>query len=213
MAAHESSCFDVVMVSTDDEEIASIATQYGAVVPFVRPQHLANDFVGLNPVIKNAVEWYDDIGQKPSEVCCIYATAPFIQSADIRRGYDLLKEKKSQYSFSATTFPSPVQRSFRINSDRRVEMFYPDLYTARSQDLEVAYHDAAQFCWGRADAWRKELPIFNSDATVIVLPRYRVQDIDTDEDWEMAEHLFQAMQTRDASIKLNEGRVSAGIEI
>jgi N-acylneuraminate cytidylyltransferase len=192
-AARDSGCFDVVAVSTDDREIAAVARQYGAAVPFFRPAELADDHVGTIPVMRHAVEWYSQNTAAPSEVCCVYATAPFIDPADIRRGFDVFIASGSSYTFSVTTFPSPIQRAFRLNRDSRVEMFHPELFNARSQDLEPAYHDAGQFYWGRACAWRSQERVFGPNATVVILPRYRVQDIDTEEDWEMAEHLFRAL--------------------
>jgi pseudaminic acid cytidylyltransferase len=195
-AALESGCFDRVVVSTDDEEIAAVATHHGAEVPFVRPPELSDDHTGTDAVIRHAIEWFSERGQMPVQVCCIYATAPFVRADDIRRGLAVLTDAGSDYAFSVTSFPSRIQRAIRITAQGRVEMFYPEYFNARSQDLEEAFHDAGQFYWGRASAWLTREMIYGPDAVAVQLPRYRVQDIDTTEDWEMAEYLFLAINLR-----------------
>ena len=191
-AALESGCFDVVVVSTDDAEIAEVSRQCGAKVPFMRPAELSDDHTGTIPVIRHAIEWFNERGQVSDLVCCIYATAPFVSAADIRRGLAILSEAGSDYAFAITKYPFPIQRAIRITGQGRVAMFNPEQFNTRSQDLEEAYHDAGQFYWGRATAWLTGKVIFDSHAAAIQLPRYRVQDIDTPEDWQMAEYLFRA---------------------
>lgn len=193
-AAIESQCFDRIIVSTDDEEIATVARQYGAEVPFMRPEALANDYAGTIPVIKHAVEWLALQGDKPEYACCIYATAPFIKVEDIAKGLDLLQKNRCDYAFSVTSFAAPIQRAFKITSENRLEMFNPENFIKRSQDLEPAFHDAAQFYWGTAQAWLNEKPLYAKESVPIELPRYRVQDIDTPEDWQRAELIFNLMQ-------------------
>lgn len=193
-AALESGCFDAVIVSTDDEEIADVARSHGATTPFLRPKELSDDFVGTIPVVRHAIEWFDAHGQSPSDVCCIYATAPFVRSDDLQLGLRRLDEAACEYAFSVTSYPFPIQRAVRIRPDGRVAMFQPEHFNTRSQDLEEAFHDAGQFYWGRASAWRGARPIFSADAVPIVLPRHRVQDIDTLEDWARAEWLFRALK-------------------
>lgn len=190
-AALESGCFDRVIVSTDDEEIAEVASCHGAEVPFVRPPELSDDHTGTVPVVRHAIEWFSEHEQMPVQVCCIYATAPFVRADDIRRGLDVLASAGSDYAFSVTSYPFPIQRAMRITSQSRVEMFNPEYFNTRSQDLEEAYHDAGQFYWGRAAAWLTGKVIFGPHAAAVRLPRYRVQDIDTTEDWQMAEYLFR----------------------
>jgi pseudaminic acid cytidylyltransferase len=193
-AALESGCFDRVLVSTDDAGIAELARAAGAEAPFLRPGELSGDHVATIPVIAHAVDWLRAHGEDPDSVCCIYATAPFVSPDDLRRGLRLLEETDCDYAFSATRYPSPIQRAFRLLPDGRVEMFHPELFNARSQDLEDAYHDAAQFYWGRAAAWTNNIPVFSRGAQAIVVPRSRVQDIDTPEDWEIAERMFAALR-------------------
>ncbi len=191
-AALESGSFNRIVVSTDDREIADVAIQYGAEVPFLRPESLSDDHTGTIPVIRHAIEWFIHQGQQPEQVCCIYATAPFLCPEDIRRGFEVLAEASSDYAFSVTSYPFPIQRAIRITPQGRVEMFNPELFITRSQDLEVAYHDAAQFYWGRASAWLSEKTIFSPAAAPVFLPRHQVQDIDTLEDWNHAELMFKA---------------------
>lgn len=192
-AALDSDCFDHVVVSTDDYEIGEVARQYGAEVPFVRPPELSDDHTGTVPVIRHAIEWFNEQGQMPVQVCCIYATAPFITAIDIKHGLDLLIDAGSDYAFSATRYPFPIQRAIRVSEQGRVAMFSPEHFNTRSQDLEEAYHDAGQFYWGRATAWLDCEVIFGLNATVVLLPQYRVKDIDTAEDWIMAEYLSRAL--------------------
>lgn len=194
-AAQASGCFDAVIVSTDDEEIAVTARCYGADVPFLRPRALADDYTGTIPVIRHAVEWFQQQGQLPAQVCCIYATAPFVTAEDIRRGLQLLNETDCEYAFSVTSYPFPIQRALRITADGRVGMFNPEHFHTRSQDLEEAYHDAGQFYWGQASAWLEGKVIFGSNAVPVRLPRHQVQDIDTEEDWARAEWLFKALRS------------------
>lgn len=193
-AALQSACFDQVIVSTDDEEIADIGRKWGATVPFMRPVELSDDHTGTIPVIRHAIEWFGAQGNSVEQACCLYATAPFVRSDDIRRGLDVLANNDCDYAFAVTSYGFPIQRAIRLSSQGRVEMFSPEYFNARSQDLEEAYHDAGQFYWGKSEAWLDGKPIFSHAAAPVILPRYRVQDIDTPEDWERAEWMFKALQ-------------------
>lgn len=193
-AAIQSQCFDRIIVSTDDADIAATAQAHGAEAPFVRPSNLSDDHTGTTPVIAHAINWQNHHGAMATEVCCIYATAPFVQATDLQRGLQVLQATGADYAFSVTSYPFPIQRAIRITPDQRVEMFQAEHFNTRSQDLEEAWHDAGQFYWGQAQAWLAGRPLFNQDASPVPLPRYRVQDIDTPEDWERAEWMFQAMQ-------------------
>lgn len=194
-AALRSDCFDQVIVSTDDAEIAEVARVCGAAVPFMRPAELSDDYAGTIPVIRHAIEWFQRQGTAPEQVCCIYATAPFVRAEDIREGLCVLERTGSDYAFSVTSYAFPIQRALRLTSDGRVAMLHPEHFNTRSQDLEEAYHDAGQFYWGRASAWLAGKPIFSPVAAPLILPLHRVQDIDTPEDWERAEWLFKAMMS------------------
>lgn len=193
-AAIESQCFDRVIVSTDDEGIAAVAREWGAEVPFMRPAELSDDFTGTIPVIAHAVEWLHAQDMQPQAVCCLYATAPFVHVSDLQHGLVVLREQAVDYAFSVTSYAFPIQRAIKLTNDGRVDMFNPEHFNTRSQDLEEAYHDAGQFYWGSADAWLQHRPIFSEQAAPVFLPRHRVQDIDTPEDWLRAESMFRALK-------------------
>ncbi|WP_223473512.1 pseudaminic acid cytidylyltransferase [Pseudomonas sp. BF-B-27] len=195
-AALTSACFDEIIVSTDDIEIAEVARQYGASVPFMRPAELSDDYTGTIPVISHAIEWLNGKGHRIDQVCCLYATAPFVSPEDIRQGLDILTEKGCDYAFSVTSYAFPIQRAIRINAESRVEMFIPEHFNSRSQDLEEAWHDAGQFYWGQSDAWVSKKMFFTPNSAPVQLARHRVQDIDTPEDWLRAEWMFKAMQAQ-----------------
>lgn len=197
-AALTSGCFERVIVSTDDSEIAEVARSYGAESPFLRPAELANDHAGTIPVIAHAVQWLQQEGAQLDAVCCLYATAPFVQPDDLQRGLRVLQEQQAAYAFSVTTYAFPIQRAIKLTEHGGIAMFQPEEFNARSQDLEEAYHDAAQFYWGKLEAWLSGQSIFSEGAIPLILPRHRVQDIDTPEDWERAEWLFKAMSSANA---------------
>ncbi|MES1932236.1 acylneuraminate cytidylyltransferase [Salinisphaera shabanensis T35B1] len=194
LAAIESGCFDRIIVSTDDDEIAEVAERYGAEVPFRRPPELADDYAGTVPVIAHAIERLRANGDSPENVCCVYATAPLLQPSDIRKGREALEINAADYAFSVTNYAFPIQRALRLDRKGRVGMFFPEYANARSQDLEESWHDAGQFYWGRSESWAASKPIMTAAAIPIFLPRDRVQDIDTPEDWRRAEAQFKAIQ-------------------
>ena len=194
--ALQSGCFDQIVVSTDDAEIAEVARQCGAQVPFMRPDELSDDRTGTTAVIAHAINWFAAQGQTPAQVCCLYATAPFVSADDLLLGLTVLTETGSDYAFSVTSYAFPIQRAIRIKETGRVEMFNSEHFNTRSQDLEEAYHDAGQFYWGRADAWLQGRMIFSPAAAPVILSRHRVQDIDTPEDWTRAEWMFKALQAQ-----------------
>ena len=195
-AALRSKEFDHVIVSTDDREIVEVARAHGAEAPFIRPAELSDDHTGTIPVIAHAIDWMNHHVASVELACCIYATAPFVTAEDIQHGRRILVEYGSDYAFSVTSYAFPVQRAIRITADKRVEMFNPEHFNTRSQDLEEAWHDAGQFYWGRAGAWLAGKPLFSHDAAPVPLLRHRVQDIDTLEDWARTEWLFKAMRAQ-----------------
>lgn len=192
-AARTCGLFERVLVSTDDREIAAVAESFGAEVPFIRPVELADDFSGTNAVVRHALQWLDGEGAPADFACCIYATAPFLRVDDLCRGFHHLVENGSSYAFSVTTFPFPIQRALRINAEGCLEAIWPENNQVRSQDLEEAYHDAAQFYWGSSQAFIADRPLFSPESVPVILPRHRVQDIDTEEDWLRAELMYQAL--------------------
>lgn len=192
-AAQQTGLFEHIIVSTDSEEIADTAKHYGAEVPFMRPNELADDYTHVTPVITHALNWLQRHGFNTEYFCCIFATAPFIKSDYIATGYKLIKKKGVSSAFSVTTFSYPVFRALKITNDGSIEMVWPEYQESRSQDLQEAYHDAGQFYWGNTKRFLTEKTFFTSDAIPILLPRLMVQDIDTPEDWDIAEKLFTAL--------------------
>ena len=189
----QSKLFDHILVSTDDEEIAEVAKSCGAEVPFMRPTELSNDYAGTTEVIAYAVSWMHEKGMQPEAVCCIYPTSVFLIKDDLIKGFEAIKTGNWQYAFSVTDYEYPIFRSFQKHPDGGVEMFYPEHYESRSQDLPVALHDAAQFYWGKPEAWLKNLKLFDRHSCPVMIPRWRNQDIDTQDDWKRAELLFKTI--------------------
>lgn len=198
-AALDCGLFGTVMVSTDDAEIAEVARAAGASTPFVRPGELANDHAATIPVVAHATRWAQDQGWSGEAVCCLYATAPFVQVADLRAGCLRLEAGAWQYIFTATEYAAPVHRAFLAAPGGGVEMLFPAHFTTRSQDLPVVLHDAGQFYWGRVDAWLAGSPFFATHSAPLVLPRSRVQDIDTIEDWQRAERMHAQLPAASAA--------------
>lgn len=192
--ARESGVFDRIIVSTDDEDIAEVARTHGAETPFMRPASLADDYATSGEVVAHAARWLEDAGCAPSVLCCIYATAPFLDAQDLRSSLALLHAQNARFVFSATSFDFPIQRALRRTDNGGVAMLHPEHETTRSQDLEEYYHDAGMFYWGRAEAWINNAPIFAPHSRAFLLPHYRVHDIDTPSDWTRAELMFTALR-------------------
>lgn len=194
-AAQDSGLFQRIIVSTDDEEIAALAQQLGGEVPFRRPPALADDHTPTQPVIQHAIETLQAQGQTIDAVCCLYATAPFVRASDLRAGRQLIDDPAISYAFAATRFGFPIQRAFFLDEAGQPQMFQPEHALTRSQDLPEAYHDAGQFYWARSSTWLAGGAIFGPQARPVLLPAERVQDIDTEADWQRAEALMQVLQS------------------
>ena len=193
-AAQDSGCFDHIVVSTDDDEIADIARTHGAQTPFRRPAELAGDHVSTGPVICHAITACCELGWEADHVCCVYPAVPFLRGADIAAAFDKLAACPGEgFVFPVAAFPSPIQRALRLNEEGRVTPFDSRCIHSRTQDLTPAYFDAGQFYWGRTGAWLTSIPV-HQNALTIVLPPWRAVDIDTLEDWHHAELLFRAGQ-------------------
>lgn len=198
-AALASSCFARVIVSTDSQDIARIAREAGAEVPFLRPADLADDHTGTASVVRHAIAELGLADCGVDALCCIYATAPFVRAEDLAAGLTALRARDADFAFAVGRFPSPIQRALRINGHGLLSMLDATQYMQRSQDLEPAYHDAGQFYWGTVHAWlRSGLPYEQSVAPVLLQP-HRVQDIDTPEDWRRAELMFRALQEQESA--------------
>ena len=193
-AALKSEVFDSVIVSTDDDEIANISKEYGAEVPFKRPKDLADDYTGAIEVIQHSASMLLKTKANIENICCIYATAPFLSSQDIVKGFEIMQDSNYEYVFGATAYSYPIQRSFFLNKDNAIEMFYPEHFESRSQDLVKAYHDAGQFYWGKVNTWLENKKVFTHKSKPIFLPNYKVQDIDNYEDLEKAKLIFNMIK-------------------
>ena len=193
LEAINSKCFDHIIVSTDSHEIAEIANSFGADTPFIRPKNISDDFTPIVTVMKHAISELLNLSYKMTNLCCIFATAPFIRSNYIKSGLNQLTNNGCDYVFPVTTFSYPIQRSLIVNTDNTIRMLSPEFSLTRSQDLDEAWHDAGQFYWGKFESWIEEKEIFKSNTQILRLPRKLVQDIDTYEDWEYAEALFNSM--------------------
>jgi pseudaminic acid cytidylyltransferase len=189
-AAISSGLFEHIVVSTDDEEIAAIAREWDAETPFVRPSDLANDNAATVPVIAHGIQACRALDWTFEHVCCIYPGVPFIQVEDLKGALSLMLERGADFCFSVTEFPSAIQRALRRLDDGKMQPFYPQFETIRSQDLEPAFHDAGQFYWGKAEAWLHNT-LIHSGGIGYVIPGWRVVDIDTPEDWLRAETLLK----------------------
>ena len=192
-AAIRTNLFEKIIVSTDSDEIASIAMKYGAEVPFHRPSSLSDEYTGTGAVVWHAIDWLRNHGTAVDYVCCIYATAPLVRPEFIVKGYEMLKQSSVTSVVSVTTFPSPIFRALKLSPEGRLVMVWPEHLKTRSQDLPETYGDAGQFYWAKADQFLKEKTFYSKDALPIVLPRYLVQDIDTPEDWETAEKMYRVL--------------------
>ncbi len=195
-AARDSKLFDRILVSTDSDKIAEIAKQAGAEVPFRRPKELSDDFTPTAPVVEHALNWLAASGSPAGHVCCIYATAPFLQPVFLRQGYELLTGKDVSSVFSVTSFPFPIFRALKIEENGALKMFWPEHELTRSNDLQEAYHDAGQFYWLETERFLESKRLYGNDALPVIIPRFLVQDIDTLEDLTTAEYMYQAIQTR-----------------
>jgi pseudaminic acid cytidylyltransferase len=190
-----SGLFDDVIVSTDDAEIADVARSYGASVPFMRPAELANDHEGTAAVVKHALHWFADNASTVAICCCVYATAPFVRARDLVAGLNILEDTQKDYAFSVASFDFPVQRALHMTV-QGMQPLHPEFAQTRSQDLVECFHDAGQFYWGRAHAYLNDIPLFSPASAPVHLPRYRVQDIDSLEDWKRAEAMFMTLKSQ-----------------
>lgn len=198
-AALETGLFARVLVSTDDAEIAEVARREGAETPFMRPPELSDDHTVTSAVIVHALRWLRDHGESFRFACCMYPTAPFVRAPYIRKGYEVLcASDRAMCSMAITTFPFPILRARRISAEGLLEYIWPEHARTRSQDLPEAYHDAGQFYWYRAQAYLDGEGKIVGGTLPVLVPRYLVQDIDTPEDWETAEFMYEAIRAREA---------------
>ena len=190
--ALDSGLFKKVVISTDDEAIAKIARKYGAEVPFMRSKELSDDFATSGDAVRETLKRLQTMGEEFEYLCTIYATAPLLEVQYLQEGFARLQNSDARMAFSVTSMPFPIQRTFKITKEGRCQMFTPEYFKTRSQDLEEAYQDAGQFYWEKIGVKAKDIA-FGSESIPIVLPRYLVQDIDTLEDWKQVELLYETL--------------------
>lgn len=193
-AAVGSGLFDEVMVSTDDEEIAAIARQNGASVPFLRSAEASSDYASTIDVLLEVLKRYRQSGREFSYLCCIYPAAPFVTAEKLRRAFQMLCDSGADTLVPVIPFSYPPQRGFSIQGDR-LRMKWPENLAARSQDLEPIFHDCGQFYFGRTDALLREKAIFCQNTVPLCLSELEVQDIDNEDDWKLAELKFELMKS------------------
>jgi N-acylneuraminate cytidylyltransferase len=189
------SCFDVVMVSTDDQEIADLAIKAGAKVPFFRSIENSNDFATTADVINEVLLEYKSIGITFEYCCCIYPTAPFVTSEKLQNAYQLIKSTGADSVVPIVSFGFPILRSFRIEDDR-VQMNWPEHLNSRSQDLPPAYHDCGQFYFLNVGVFEQTKKLFNEFTVPLEMPESEVHDIDNEEDWKVAEIKYTFLQAK-----------------
>lgn len=189
-----SGLFDEVMVSTDDEEIAAIAIEYGAKVPFTRSTATSNDYAPTVDVLIEVLDQYAAKGEEPVFVCCIYPTAPFVSPELLGKAFRLLEEKALDTVFPVLPFSFPIQRALKINEQDKIELFQAEHMMSRSQDLEKAYHDAGQFYWCKVEKLRAGGKLWTDNTEVLILSEMEAHDIDYPEDWEVAEFKYQILK-------------------
>lgn len=195
-AAKSSGCFEHVLVSTDDENIAVLAVDAGAWVPFIRPACLSDDLTPTVPVIAHALQTIEGDGHFFTMTCCIYPTAVFASADVLIRGLSLLEKGDCSYVMSVTPYTHPIERAIRVAKNGEIAMVSAEYVATRSQDLQTAFHDAGQFYWGRSEAWLSGEPILSGNTRAIILDGTEAYDIDNENDWGIAEQLFLLRSTR-----------------
>jgi N-acylneuraminate cytidylyltransferase len=198
-AARGAGCFDEVMVSTDDPEIAALATATGAAVPFFRSPEAASDTATTAAAVGEVLRHYRALGTSFEYACCLYPTAPFVTPDALRAGLALLQSDEATPGvMPVVRFSFPIQRALNLTAQQRVSWREPQYRLARSQDLEPTYHDAGQFYWLRVRAFDERPQVVAEGMRAMVVPEWQVQDIDTEDDWLMAEMKYRYLQSRTA---------------
>jgi len=197
-AAMDAGCFDQVMVSTDDNEIAEVAKKWGASVPFLRSAGTATDYATTADVLVEVLNEYRGRGRTVDLGCCLYPTAPFVSPERLKTAHQLLSQDKSvKVVFPVARFSYPIQRALRL-VDGKVSLFNPEHAQTRSQDLEPSYHDVGQFYWFRASEFLESPSLMGPGTAGILLPEWQVQDIDNESDWIVAEMKYRLLQQRES---------------
>ena len=199
-AALQSGLFDEVMVSTDDGEIAEVAKSFGACVPFLRSEKNSNDFATTFDVIDEVISRYRESGSTFDECCCIYPTAPFTTVKRLIQFHDFLEHSKFDCVFPILKYGYPIQRGLRLKDDGQMQMIYPEHLITRSQDLDASYHDAGQFYWFKVDHIIKFGQLWTDNTGALVIKELEAHDIDSLEDWEIAEFKYQLIERKNQAL-------------
>jgi N-acylneuraminate cytidylyltransferase len=193
-AALGARCFDEVMVSTDDPEIAGVAAGFGAAVPFFRTPATSDDHATTADVLAEVLAEYGRRGRRFDFGCCLYPTAPFVTADFLSAGLRLLRDDPELDSVvPVVRFGYPIQRALKIENGR-LGMICPENLTRRSQDLPPAYHDVGQFYWFRVESFLRCRQLFAPKTAPLVVPEWSVQDIDNEDDWVMAETKYEVVR-------------------
>lgn len=185
--AIESALFSRVIVSTDDPEIAQIAKNHGAEVPFLRSEENADDFATTSSVLLEVLEQLSTNGESYTSACCIYPTSPLIDSKDLKNANEQFIRNKYDVLISSVVYSFPIQRSFHLNAANLVELNHPDAINQRSQDLIKNYHDAGAMYFFNVQKFKATKSLWEGNIGAFELSELKVQDIDTLEDWKIAE--------------------------
>jgi pseudaminic acid cytidylyltransferase len=185
--ALKSQLFDRVIVSTEDDEIAKVAISFGAEIPFMRPKELSDDYTTTKDVMAFMADWLVKSDSSIKSICCIYPTAPFVFTDDLIRGHQLLQPFDVNFVIPVAEYNNSIFRSLSINKENYLEMLIPENFSTRTQDLPNAYFDVGQFYWGKPQAWIKIKNLYGMKSKAIIIPNWRVHDIDTLDDWRRAE--------------------------
>lgn len=201
-AAVASGCFDTVLVSTDDEEIAAVSRRYGAEVPFLRSATTAGDYATTAEVLLEVLRELEVRGARFHDACCIYPTAPFLEGRRIREAYDRMTAAGALSLMSIVRFDYPIQRALTFR-DGRTSFWRPEHRETRSQDLEPMFHDAGQMYWFNVDQCLATGEFLSADCLGFELGPMEVQDIDTEHDWTVAELKYRLLKDQEYN---NEGK-------
>lgn len=192
--AQESRLFDQIIVSTDDDEIATISESYGASIPWRRSSELASDFATTLDVMQDAARRLVKDVAADTKVCCIYPATPQLEAKYLQTGAQEIRNNDWDYVLSAARNATPIQRSFSLTQAGRVHLNFPEYEMTRTQDLPLTFHDAGQFYWGTLAAWESKSPIFSGKTTIVEIPSHLTVDIDNEEDWFYAEKLYSLLK-------------------
>ena len=192
-AAINTQLFSKIIVSTDSVEIAKFAQQLGAEVPFIRSPQLSDDYSNTDQVVQDVIIKLSQMGKNYEYISCIYATTPFLEPLDIENGFAALRANKSDFLLAVNRLRFPIERTYQDSGNGTLRLSKPDAYLTRSQDLPVSYVDSGQFYWGTPKGWQEVNDLGIGDPTYIELPWHKSIDLDTLQDWDMAERIFSAI--------------------